>query len=166
MATWKLETRYKKNIQETEYFHKDEQVIEYETWWRWGYAKFDVPDDVDFVAYLKDELDIDLEDDNDIDIYSLEFDVVDHGFDDGVAANIQRADLRDKHHFMALNRVWHAPVDTCTYRAVIAAELRDHRLLTLLDDEKTRAQPDQGQDPYDHTQRKTSVVERRLKSTA
>jgi hypothetical protein len=87
MAIWKLETRYKKNIQETEYFNKDGQVIEYETWWRWGYAKFDVPDDVDFKDYLKDVEDIDLDDDNGIDIYSLDYDLMDHSFDDGVACS-------------------------------------------------------------------------------
>ena len=87
MAIWKLETRYKKNIQETEYFKKDNQWIEYETWWRWGYAKFDVPDDVDFKQYLKDEHDIDLDDDSGIDIYSLDYELIDHGFDDGVACD-------------------------------------------------------------------------------
>lgn len=85
MAIWKLEPRYKKNIQEIEYFSKDGVFIEFEHWWRWGYAKFQVPDDVDFKAYLEDAFDIDLESDSGLDIHSTEYDVIDHSFDDGVA---------------------------------------------------------------------------------
>jgi len=96
MAIWKLETRYKKNIQETEYFNKGEYCIEYETWWRWGYARFDVPDGIDFKQHLKDEYDVDLEGDNSIDIHSLEFDVMDHSFDDGVACDWTFPDEMDE----------------------------------------------------------------------
>jgi len=121
MATWKLETRYKKNIQETEYFYKGKDCIEYETWWRWGYAKFDVPDDVDFVAYLKDELDIDLEDDNGIDIYSLEFDVMDHSFDDGVSCQWTFPDDMDEEEQERIQELfdeeWHEGLENDGWQA-------------------------------------------------
>lgn len=123
MATWKLETRYKKNIQEIEYFEKDGITIEYETWWRWGYAKFNVPDDVDFKDYLKAVEDIDLDDDCGIDIHSLDYDVVDHSFDDGVACS------------------WNFPDDM--------DEEEQERIRELYDDTWTEGLENDGWDPKD-----------------
>jgi hypothetical protein len=68
------------------------------------------------------------------------------GFDHGVAAHIDGADLRDEHQFMALDRIGQAPVETRTHGGLVAAELGDDGLLAFLDNEESGAKPDQ----HDH----------------
>ena len=64
---------------------------------------------------------------------------------------LELAYLRDKHHFMALDGVWHAPIDTRPDGTVVAAKLGDDGLLPLLHNEKTGAHPDQQQGTQDNT---------------
>ena len=75
------------------------------------------------------------------------------GFDDGVAANVQGTNLRDEHHFVALDRVRHAPIETSACGAVVAPELGNHGLLTLLHNEKSSSQPNK----KEHTQYQTKT---------
>ena len=65
------------------------------------------------------------------------------GLDDAVVAHIDRADLRHKDQFMALNWVRQTPVEARAHRGFVTTKLGDHGLLAFLHNEETGAQPDQ-----------------------
>ena len=65
---------------------------------------------------------------------------------------------------MALYRIGHAPVDTGTHGAVVAAKLGDDGLLPLLHNEKTGAQPNQERNASHDAQTPASVFKRALTS--
>src|SRR6185369_8491473 len=59
-----------------------------------------------------------------------------------VAAHVHRADLRDVHDLVALDRVRQAPVEARADGGAVLAEARDHGLLAFLHDEDAGAHPD------------------------
>ena len=86
------------------------------------------------------------------------------GLDNRVTAHINRADLSDHHHLVALHRVGQTPVKTGADGGLVAAELGNHRLLTLLDYEKACAQPDQHSDGRNQADADTGAFHVRLKT--
>ena len=65
------------------------------------------------------------------------------GLDDIVAANVNRANLRDKHQLVFLNGVRQTPVKTSAHGGLVFAKLCNDSLLTLLHNEKPCAHPDE-----------------------
>ena len=57
------------------------------------------------------------------------------GLHDRIATDLDRAQLRHRHGFVRLERVRHAPLESCIGRVAVLAERRDDRLLAFLDDE-------------------------------
>ena len=71
------------------------------------------------------------------------------GGHDPVAADLDRAQLREGHRFVGLERRREAPVEAGADRPGIAAERGDHRLLAFLHDEEAAAHPAQRHDAGD-----------------
>ena len=73
------------------------------------------------------------------------------GFDDVVAANVNRSNLGDKHQLVLLNGVRKAPIETCANRGFVFSKLSNDGLLSLLDNEETRPQPNENQGTQNDT---------------
>ena len=86
------------------------------------------------------------------------------GLDHGVAAHIHGTYLRNKYQFVALDRIRQAPVEAGRFCPLVFTELRDDRLLPLVDDEEPGAQPDQDGDCSDQPSPQTGAFHVRLKS--
>ena len=65
MAKWNLMPKYKKSIQEVEFWTKDGKVIQYTVWWRGGNVILNTPTDE------APEIDLVNADDDGLDVYSL-----------------------------------------------------------------------------------------------
>jgi hypothetical protein len=65
MAKWNLAPKYKKSIQEVEFWTKDGKVIQYTVWWRGGNVILNTPTDE------APEIDLANADDDGLDVYSL-----------------------------------------------------------------------------------------------
>lgn len=65
MAKWNLMPKYKKSIQEIEFWTKDGKVIQYSVWWRGGNVILNTATDE------APEIDLENADDEGLDVYSL-----------------------------------------------------------------------------------------------
>lgn len=65
MAKWNLMPKYKKSIQEIEFWTKDGKVIQYSVWWRGGNVILNTATDE------RPEIDLENADDDGLDVYSL-----------------------------------------------------------------------------------------------
>ena len=65
MAKWNLMPKYKKSIQEIEFWTKDGKVIQYSVWWRGGNVTLTTATDE------APEIDLENADDDGLDVYSL-----------------------------------------------------------------------------------------------
>ena len=73
--------------------------------------------------------------------------------------------MGNNHQLVPLDGVRQTPVETRSHRCVVFAELRNNRLLALLHNEKTSAQPDQYSNPGNQASTDTSAFHVRLKPT-
>ena len=90
LIQYKVSTRHKKSVTEIEYFRKDDKTITYSTGWRWGYVVLLVPEGVDLAAEL------DAENNEEIEIDELEYDIFDREMDDGCWDEWDYGDLGDE----------------------------------------------------------------------
>jgi len=90
LIQYKVSTRHKKSVTEIEYFRKDDKTITYSTGWRWGYVTLLVPQGVDLAAEL------DAENNEEIEIDELEYDIFDREMDDGCWDEWDYGDLGDE----------------------------------------------------------------------
>ena len=90
LIQYKVSTRHKKSVTEIEYFRKDDKTITYSTGWRWGYVVLLVPEGVDLAAEL------DAENNEEVEIDELEYDIFDREMDDGCWDEWDYGDLGDE----------------------------------------------------------------------
>ena len=90
LIQYKVSTRHKKSVTEIEYFRKDDKTITYSTGWRWGHVVLLVPEGVDLAAEL------DAENNEEIEIDELEYDIFDREMDDGCWDEWDYGDLDDE----------------------------------------------------------------------
>jgi len=90
LIEYKVSTRYKKSITEIEFLEKIDKTITYSTGWRWGYVTLLVPEGVDLAAEL------DAENNDEVNIDELEYDIFDRDLDDGCWDEWDYGDLGDE----------------------------------------------------------------------
>ena len=87
------------------------------------------------------------------------------GLHDGVATDIDRANLGYKNQFVTLNWIRQTPVEAGADRGAVFSELGNDGLLPFLDNEEAGAQPDQQHDTGNQADADAGTFHVRLKTT-